>query len=176
MNTLNLTRPTVPSARTNTASKALSADDLAALIRPLADDSALWRHLAEFNSEGRWWRRLHESADVDIWLLTWLRGHHTDLHDHGGSAGAFAVVQGSLTEMRVIADRRSTMHRLVLAGNAVAVAPTTVHDVFNASDTPAISLHAYSPPLSSMGFYDLGADGLTFQKSSDTHESSLDAA
>ena len=38
-------------------------------------------------------------AAVDSrWLLSWLPGQGTGLHDHGGSAGAFAVVRGTLHE------------------------------------------------------------------------------
>jgi predicted metal-dependent enzyme (double-stranded beta helix superfamily) len=157
----------------------LSADELSTLLKPLAEDPALWRLLAQYGAEGRWWRRLHHSDDIDIWLLTWLTGHSTDLHDHGGSAGAFAVVQGSLTEVRVspsTAVQPAAMHRTVAAGQAVAVPATTVHDVYNASSEPAISLHAYSPPLSTMSFYAIGSDGLTRLKTRETREASRDAA
>ncbi len=34
-----------------------------------------------------------------------------------------------------------------------------VHDVRNLSDAPAVSVHAYSPPLTTMTYYDL-ADGV----------------
>ena len=44
------------------------------------------------------------------------------------------------------------------AGTAVGFGPRYVHDVRNLSDAPAVSVHAYSPPLTSMNFYDV-ADG-----------------
>ena len=156
--------------------QALSAEELTGLLAPLAEDPALWKLLAHFGDDGRWWRRLHASEQVDIWLITWLRGHHTELHDHGGSSGAFAVVQGSLTEVRVTTDRTSTLHRTVGESQSVAITPTTVHDVFNPVDTPAISLHAYSPPLSSMNYYELGGRGLQLQRTTAEHELSEQAA
>jgi hypothetical protein len=73
-------------------------------------------------------------------------------HDHGGSRGAFTVLSGQLTERRwqggVPADR------VVGAGEVVTVGSSVVHDVFCVGAGPAVSVHAYSPPLSSMGFYD----------------------
>ena len=39
------------------------------------------------------------ATDVyDAWLVHWPVGTGLDLHDHGGSAGAFAVVAGDLDE------------------------------------------------------------------------------
>ena len=40
-----------------------------------------------------------------MWLLSWLPDQGTPLHDHGTSAGAFAVVDGTLTERIVAAGR-----------------------------------------------------------------------
>ena len=36
--------------------------------------------------------------DYEAWLLTWLPGQSTGLHDHGGSAGAFTVLSGVVEE------------------------------------------------------------------------------
>jgi hypothetical protein len=44
--------------------------------------------------------------------------------------------------------------RLVAAGDRVTVEREVVPDVFPPGPFPAVSVHAYSPPLSSMGFYD----------------------
>jgi len=34
-----------------------------------------------------------------------------------------------------------------------------VHDVRNLSDQPAVTVHAYSPALTTMNFYDVGESG-----------------
>ena len=44
------------------------------------------------------------STEAEIWLLSWVPGQGTALHDHGLSAGAFAVAQGTLIE-RVVDGR-----------------------------------------------------------------------
>lgn len=55
----------------------------------------------------RWWTRIWHDPDVDVWLLSWLPGHTTELHDHGDSAAAFTVVRGALTETRAEAGTRA---------------------------------------------------------------------
>ena len=37
--------------------------------------------------------------------------------------------------------------------------PTAIHRVLHAGDGPAVTVHAYSPPLRRMGSYTIGADG-----------------
>src|SRR3954454_22768220 len=57
-----------------------------------------WPVAPRFNPVNRWYQRLAVADDHEIWLLTWLPGQATELHDHGGSAGAFHVFAGTLTE------------------------------------------------------------------------------
>lgn len=133
--------------------------DLAELLTTLARSEIRWSTLARFPGGERWWTRLHHTDDADIWLLTWLTGHHTDLHDHGGSAGAFTVVSGELTEVRITADRCRTRRTIIAAGETSRISPTTVHDVYNAGPAAAISLHAYSPPLTKQTYFELTPAG-----------------
>jgi mannose-6-phosphate isomerase-like protein (cupin superfamily) len=139
---------------------ALDASQLVTVLERLADRTPQWRTMARFDASGRWWRRLYGNDSADIWLLTWLTGQGTELHDHGGSSGAFLVVQGALTEVRALPDALDTHSRIVTPGRSVAIEPTTVHDVYNAGPAAAVSLHAYSPPLSSMSFYAQHPSGL----------------
>jgi Cysteine dioxygenase type I len=85
----------------------------------------------------------------------------TQLHDHGGSAGAFEVLSGQLNEAvyRHDPDRGSLTEFQRSDGTAFGFGPRYVHDVRNLSDQPAVSVHAYSPPLTSMNFYDVNGDG-----------------
>ena len=84
----------------------------------------------------------------------------TELHDHGGSLGALTVVSGALAESRWDGDR------LRRAGSTQATRPRFplgwVHDVVWAPETtvtfaagPTLSVHAYSPPLTAMSYYDV---------------------
>jgi predicted metal-dependent enzyme (double-stranded beta helix superfamily) len=112
--------------------------------------------------------------DFEVWLISWLPGQSTGFHDHGASAGAFGVVWGALDE-RVAARRRAAPKHgepeppvpagpratRVVAGDVRAFGPRYVHDVQNSSTgSVAVSVHAYSPPLSSMTRYNLTSGGL----------------
>jgi hypothetical protein len=102
--------------------------------------------------DGRSWARVAASDTFDAWLISWPTGGAVDLHDHGGSAGAIAVVEGELTEVR---PAKGGLTRRVLSVGAVHdVAPDAVHDVLNVGPGRALSVHVYSPPLTEMTFYD----------------------
>jgi quercetin dioxygenase-like cupin family protein len=110
----------------------------------------------DYDPDERWHQRIYRDRRVDVWLISWLPSQGTQLHDHGGSSGSFTVLDGSLTEAVVGSGRLRDTERS--AGDSVGFGPRYVHDVRNLSDAPAVSVHAYSPPLTSMTFYDL-ADG-----------------
>jgi predicted metal-dependent enzyme (double-stranded beta helix superfamily) len=104
----------------------------------------------------RWYTRLHQDPYVDVWLITWPRDTSTELHDHAGSLGALTVVGGTLTEHRWLHDGRGTGRiatRELGTGGGAAFPLGHVHDVVNASAAPAVSVHAYSPPLTAMSYY-----------------------
>src|SRR3954467_12927928 len=85
-----------------------------------------------------------ELDDAQIWLLTWLPGQGTPLHDHGNSAGAFAVARGTLTEKVVAASGagrpRETENELP-TGRLRFFGAHYVHQVTNLGDEPAVSVH-----------------------------------
>jgi predicted metal-dependent enzyme (double-stranded beta helix superfamily) len=120
-----------------------------------------------FSPAGRWYHRLAEAPDHEVWVLTWLPGQGTDLHDHGGSAGAFHVVSGTLVEDSVAAAPgsggdgapRMTVRELS-EGVGRRFGARHVHRVTNRSSRPAISVHVYGPALTTMTRYRFGADGL----------------
>ncbi|GAA1812557.1 hypothetical protein GCM10009682_37280 [Luedemannella flava] len=106
-----------------------------------------------FDAERRWYARLGAGPDHEAWLLTWLPGQETDLHDHGGSAGAFLVVTGEITESLVgdggLAD--TTLR----AGTVREFGAHHIHRVANRGVVPAISVHVYAPALTAMTRYRL---------------------
>jgi Cysteine dioxygenase type I len=75
------------------------------------------------------------------------------MHDHGDAAGAFVVTAGALTE--VLPSRAGgTVERTLEVGRVRLLGLGAVHDVVNRAGAPATSLHVYSPPLTSMTYYD----------------------
>lgn len=95
--------------------------------------------------------RIRCTDDHDVWIIVWGPGSGVDLHDHGASAGAFAVASGALTET---SDPSDPSPRRVTAGDDRALAPGLVHAVRNEGSSVAVSVHVYAPPLETMGFYD----------------------
>jgi rhodanese-related sulfurtransferase/mannose-6-phosphate isomerase-like protein (cupin superfamily) len=124
-------------------------------VEALAARPQAWIERVRFRVGERWYERLDRSADHEVWAISWMPGQATGFHDHGGSAGAFVVAFGTLEEQR--AGRQA---QPVGPGQVRAFGPHDVHDVRNASATPAVSIHAYSPPLSIMNRYELGEAGL----------------
>jgi hypothetical protein len=106
-----------------------------------------------FDPDERWHQRLYRDRRMDIWLISWLPSQGTELHDHGGSAGSFTVPSGVLSEAVVAGGSRREHERR--AGASIGFGAHYVHDVRNLSETPAVSVHAYSPPLTTMTYYDL---------------------
>ncbi|MEU5154410.1 cysteine dioxygenase family protein [Glycomyces sp. NPDC021274] len=122
-----------------------------------------------FTKGSRWARRVLAGPGHEAWLLAWLPGQGTDLHDHGGagrpSAAAVAVVSGELTEFIVQpGDFPGLRRRRLAAGDVSVVDDRTVHGMRNRSEAPAVSLHVYSPGLEAMRTYLLDETGLAPSK------------
>lgn len=111
----------------------------------------------------RWFTRLYGTDELDVWLMSWAPDRSTELHDHGGSLGALTVVSGSLRETRW--DGGALRDRRLDAGDQAAFPLGWVHDVVWAPEAittggvaPAaqtLSVHAYSPPLTAMSYYEV---------------------
>jgi len=134
----------------------LSPVQLAERVRQLTQRPAEWITRVRLDAEGRWYEQIHTGGNYEIWLISWLPGQSTGFHDHGESAGAFGVVWGDLDEYQTSASVRR-----VSPGAVRSFGPRYVHDVRNTSDSSvAVSVHAYSPPLSQMTRYNLTPGGL----------------
>jgi hypothetical protein len=140
-------------------SAVLDPVQLVEFTRFLADEVRSGHYpFVEFDPQTRWHQRIYRDPRVDVWLISWLPEQGTQLHDHGGSAGAFTVISGVLAEAVYIRSGRDAgllREREHNAGRSIGFDRQYVHDVRNLSDAPAISVHAYSSPLTSMTFYDV---------------------
>lgn len=147
------------SAAAGRASSALDPVQLVEFTRFLAAEVRADRYpLIEFDPHTRWHQRIYRDPRVDVWLISWLPDQGTQLHDHGGSGGSFTVIAGVLAEavyVRTGRDAGLLREREHKAGRSVGFDRRYVHDVRNLSDAPAVSVHAYSAPLTSMTFYDV---------------------
>jgi predicted metal-dependent enzyme (double-stranded beta helix superfamily) len=135
----------------------LGEAELSAVVADVAAERELWAEFVRGDAERRTYVELHADEHVSIWLICWMDGHDTGFHDHDGSAGALTVVSGALREER-LRFGVPTGHTL-RAGDGLTFAPSAIHRVAHARGEPAVSLHAYSPPLRSMGSYAVDDDG-----------------
>ncbi|WP_129843067.1 cysteine dioxygenase family protein [Streptomyces sp. RFCAC02] len=135
---------------------------LADIARGYAARSDLWRPKVRFTTPDRWYARLDHTDTFEVWLLTWLPGQGTEIHDHGGSSGAFTVVDGTLTE-RSFGDLdgdHAPVSRALATGELRSFGPRYVHEVTNRGTRPAVSVHAYGPALATQSFYAWESAGL----------------
>ncbi|MER7170748.1 cysteine dioxygenase [Streptomyces mesophilus] len=114
------------------------------LARSIAADRSQWEHLVQYDATSRWYHRLRTGPGYEVWLLSWVPGQGTGLHDHGPSSGVLTVLAGELTEH----TRGGT--RALGVGAQQVYAPRSVHGIVNDSLEPAVSLHIYSPGLTEM--------------------------
>jgi predicted metal-dependent enzyme (double-stranded beta helix superfamily) len=137
--------------------------DHLAIASRYAATAEQWPVAPRFNPVDRWFHRLAIADDHEVWLLTWLPGQGTDLHDHGGSAGAFLVFGGSLTE-DTFALTPGAPPRIISRdlgeGAGRRFGARHIHRVINRSSRPAISIHVYGPALTAMTRYQISSRGL----------------
>jgi hypothetical protein len=152
-----MTNPLLTETRAHEAD--LSMSELRALVHQIAADPSRWEPALRIpDGAERWWTRLSTDDHVDVWLLSWLPGHSTELHGHGDSAAAFAVVRGRLVELRLDGQGRPQVYARE-PGSAIGIDVGVIHDVHGAGGGPAVSIHAYSPPLRRMTYYEIDRQG-----------------
>jgi quercetin dioxygenase-like cupin family protein len=132
----------------------LAPAELSELVVGVAATAELWRPVVGQATEQRWYAPLFETSSVQVWLISWGSGHELELHDHGPSAGAFAVVAGELVEYVSSEGPPARLRRReIRAGQRRSFPVGYVHGLSNRSSEPALSVHAYSPPLTQMHSY-----------------------
>jgi predicted metal-dependent enzyme (double-stranded beta helix superfamily) len=147
-----ITRPAGPTS--------LALPELRRLTRRIAVEVRAGQHDVHLDRDQRWYLLLSSDGYVDVWLISWATGQTAGLHDHAGSLGALTVVQGELTEHRWARSRAQLCTRSLRAGASVGFPLGHVHDVTNIVTDPAVSVHAYSPPLTAMSYYQVEPGGL----------------
>jgi predicted metal-dependent enzyme (double-stranded beta helix superfamily) len=149
----------------------LELDELRELVGAIAADPDRWLSLVRPDAVERHFEQLVRDDHVDVWVISWANGNDTGFHDHDVSRGAVAVVEGELVEERLVVGGPPRVRRHV-AGDVFDFDASHVHRMRQDAATPAVSIHAYSPPLWRMGAYTLGPDG-TLQRRSISYAEEL---
>jgi Cysteine dioxygenase type I len=133
--------------------------ELSELVAGLTERPELWRRHVSHDPSRRVYEQLWRDEHVTAWLICWMEDHDTGFHDHDLSSGAVSVVRGQVCEER-LALGRSPLVRTFGAGQTFSFAASDIHRVLHAGAEPAVTLHAYSPPLWRMGAYAVRPDGV----------------
>ena len=123
----------------------MSSEQLERFVARLAAEPWRWRHLVRHEHDVRVYEQIAAEEDVNAWLICWSEDADTGFHDHDVSGAAITVVSGSVREFE--------------APQRFNIPPNAIHRVIHAGEQPAITLHAYSPPLTRMGAYTVGPQG-----------------
>ena len=136
----------------------MTTAELRELVDELAATPDVWRPLVRHEHDRRTYELLLHDDDVMAWVICWMDDHDTGFHDHDVSSGAVHVVQGRIREERLRLGREP-LARTFEPGATFDFSSSDIHRVAHAGGGPAVTLHAYSPPLWRMGAYELDDDG-----------------
>jgi predicted metal-dependent enzyme (double-stranded beta helix superfamily) len=148
----------------DSANHDLDEAELTALVADLAARPDAWEHLVTHRADARTYVELHRDEHVAIWLICWMDDHDTGYHDHDLSAGAVGVARGAVREERLVIGGGAA-ERVAAAGEAFAFGASDIHCVSHAGAEPAVTIHAYSPPLWRMGAYEVLDSGVLQRRS-----------
>jgi hypothetical protein len=136
-------------ARLGETGRALEAEECAELARAAAQ----LVELDELDRTGSGtarllWRTPHSEA----WLNTWWEARDTGFHDHDGSCVGVHVLAGeAANEALTIGAARQL--RWFEAGEGFSFLGSGIHRMDHAAG--AVTIHVYSPPIQSIGHYEL---------------------
>ena len=136
----------------------LSVPALEQLVRRIADRPDLWRPLVVVDRDRRRYELLFEDDRVDIWVLSWMPGQRTGFHDHDRSGVGLVCAQGELDEGSLAIGAAAQTIRMA-PGVSRSGPGGYVHAVAHHAGKPAVSIHAYSPPLICVGQYRVDRHG-----------------
>jgi predicted metal-dependent enzyme (double-stranded beta helix superfamily) len=139
----------------------LGGEELLAVADWVARRPQLWAAHVAHDPGQRTYEQLFRDEHLDLWLICWSHDHDTGFHDHDLSAGAVAVVAGAVREERLVLGRSvdEPIARTVGAGSSFSFGASDIHRVLHAGGEPAVTIHAYSPPLVRMGSYTVEPNG-----------------
>jgi predicted metal-dependent enzyme (double-stranded beta helix superfamily) len=139
----------------------LNDEQLQAVACEVAAHPELWSEYVHHDPRQRTYQELLRDEHLDLWLICWSYDHDTGFHDHDLSAGAVAVAAGAVREERLVLGRPvdQPISRVAPAGSSFTFGASDIHRVLHAGGEPAVTIHAYSPPLVRMGSYSVERDG-----------------
>jgi mannose-6-phosphate isomerase-like protein (cupin superfamily) len=141
-----------------TAPMSFTTRELERFVEGLATEPELWQDHVRHSADGRVYQQIWDDELVNAWLICWSEDQDTGFHDHDRSEAAIAVIEGQICEERLRLGR-GPESRVFGRGRTLVVPAVSIHRVLHAGTTPAVTIHAYSPPLTQTGAYRIGPAG-----------------
>jgi len=149
----------LPASVPRSRGRDLTGPELQAFVAELAERPELWIGRVHHDHTQRVYEELLSDDHLTAWLICWMDDHDTGFHDHDMSAGAVAVVGGRVREERLAIDG-PPRDRIFGPTQSFHFSAADIHRVRHTGEDPAVTLHVYSPPLSRMGAYVVGENGV----------------
>ena len=154
--------------------RTLDTDALSLLVGSLASRTELWKPLVVCDRARRRYRLMLDDDRLDIWVLSWMPGQSTGYHDHGNSNVALAAVQGCVLERQIRVRRAPAWNASCDRASSSRVRPGISTPSPHRAGAPAVTLHAYSPPLVQVGQYRAGPQGALLREQQHGRQELLD--
>jgi quercetin dioxygenase-like cupin family protein len=136
----------------------MTSDELRRFAVGLASSPERWRHLIRPADGVRAYAQIWDDDEVNAWVICWSEDQDTGFHDHDQSAAAITVIDGRVREDRLTLGS-APRSRVLGPGTTFTVPPVAIHRVLHGGGEPAVTIHAYSPPLRRTGAYRIGRGG-----------------
>jgi mannose-6-phosphate isomerase-like protein (cupin superfamily) len=136
----------------------LSLAELERFAAGLAASPERWLHFVRHADDVRVYEQIWDDEDVNAWVICWSEDQDTGFHDHDESAAGISVVSGRVREDRLTLGG-PPLSRELGPGTTFTLPPVAIHRVLHAGGRPAVTIHAYSPPLQRTGAYRIGPNG-----------------
>jgi hypothetical protein len=142
---------------TDTALARVTRALLEDVVERVACRPDLWEPLVAQDPTGVHWERVAVPEDVEVFVVTWPTFTDTRLHSHDGAASAFVPVRGVVTEVRPD-ERLRLVPRKFVPGVTGVLDGYDVHELQNEHVEVAVSIHAFSPRLRSVTWWERQGD------------------
>jgi quercetin dioxygenase-like cupin family protein len=136
----------------------LTIQELEQFVNSLVDSPHLWEHAVRHADDARVFELIWDDEDVNAWVICWSEDQDTGFHDHDISGAAISVISGHVREDRLTLAGEPRL-QIIGPGRTFTVPPVAIHRVLHTGDAPAVTIHAYSPPLARTGAYRTGPNG-----------------
>ncbi len=151
----------------------LTLEQLDNLVKNITSQPEIWEPLVVADPSRRRYRLLFEDDRIDVWVLSWMPGQGTGFHDHDVSGVALICAQGCIVEKQMLLPSGATRIEMN-AGYSRTGGAGYIHSVAWCEGSPAVSIHAYSPPLLKVGQYRVDENGILERRIENGRQELLD--